>query len=67
MHNVTKIISEKHLLNTADVSKVTLAPFNDKKWVTRDKNEFIALSHGHLHKAKESEYVNYNYIRYKYV
>ena len=71
VHKGTKIISEKHILYTADVSKITLAPFNDKKWVTRHKNEFIALSHGHclidLHKAKESEYVNYNYIQYKYV
>lgn len=70
VHSGTKIINKRHELFTANVSKVTLAPFNDKKWVTRDKNEFIALSHGHclidLHKANESEYVNYNYIQYKY-
>ena len=71
VHTGTKIISDKHELYTADVTKVTLAPFNDKKWITRNRNEFIALSHGHClidwYKCKESEYINYNYIQYKYV
>ena len=61
VHTGTKIISDKHTLYTADVTKVILAPFNDKQWITRNGNECIALSHRHClidwHKCKESEYI----------
>ena len=32
IHRGTKIVQDKHQLCTADVTKVTLSPFNDKKW-----------------------------------
>merc|ERR1712030_135512 len=35
MHTGTKIVQIKHQLYTTDVTKVTLSPFNDKKWITR--------------------------------
>ena len=60
VHIGTKIINENHKIYTADVAKVTLAPFNDKKFITRNGDEFIALSHGHYlidwYKCKELEY-----------
>ena len=46
-HTGTKIIQEKHQLYTADVRKVSLSPFNDKKWITKRGDDFISLSHGH--------------------
>ena len=60
VHIGTKIINEKHKIYTADVAKVTLAPFNDKRFITRNGDEFIALSHGHYlidwYKSEESGY-----------
>ena len=48
MHTGTKIVQIKHQLCTADVTKVTLSPFNDKKWITRDGDKFISYSFGNL-------------------
>ena len=46
VHTGTKIMQRKHLLYTADVTKVTLSPFNDKKWITRDGDKYISHSFG---------------------
>ena len=46
MHTGTKILQVKHQLYTADVRKVSLSPFNDKKWITRDGDNFISHSFG---------------------
>ena len=46
MHTGTKILQVKHQLYTADVRKVSLSPFNDKKWITRDGDNFISYSFG---------------------
>ena len=46
-HRGSKIIQEKHHYFSADVRKVTLSPFNDKKWITKSCEDFISLSHGH--------------------
>ena len=46
MHTGTRILQVKHQLYTADVRKVTLSPFNDKKWNTRDGDNFISHSFG---------------------
>ena len=48
IHKGSKILQEKHQLYTADVNKVTLSPFNDKKWITRDGNMFHTLSFGNI-------------------
>ena len=47
-HCGTKITQDKHQLYTADVNKVTLNPFNDKKWIKREGNNFTSLSHGNI-------------------
>ena len=47
-HCGTKILQDKHQLYTADVNKVTLNPFNDKKWIKREGNNFTSLSHGNI-------------------
>ena len=47
-HTGTKILQVKHQLYTADVTKVTLSPFNDKKWITRDGDNFISYSFGSI-------------------
>ena len=48
MHCGTKILQDKHQLYTADVNKVTLNPFNDKKWITREGDNFISYSFGNI-------------------
>lgn len=62
VHTGTKIINDKHKIYTANVSKVTLAPFNDKRFITRNGDEFIALSHGHF----EIEWYRSQELEYKY-
>ena len=46
VHTGSKILQVKHQLYTADVTKVTLSPFNDKKWITRIGDDFISHSFG---------------------
>ena len=48
MHTGSKIVQVKHQLSTADVIKVTLSPFNDKKWITRDGDKFTTYSFGNI-------------------
>ena len=48
MHCGTKILQDKHQIYTADVNKVTLNPFNDKKWITREGDNFISYSFGNI-------------------
>ena len=48
IHKGAKILQEKHQLYTADVNKVTLSPFNDKKWIQRDGDMFHTLSFGNI-------------------
>ena len=45
-HTVSKILQEKCKLYTADIRKVTLSPFNDKKLITREGDNFISYSFG---------------------
>ena len=46
IHTGSKILQVKHQLHTANVSKVSLSPYNDKKWITRDGDNFISHSFG---------------------
>ena len=46
MHTGSKILQVKHQLYTADVTKVSLSPFNDKKWITREGDNFTSHSFG---------------------
>ena len=46
MHSGMKIVQNRHKLYTAEVKKVSLSPFNDKKWITREGNRFISHSFG---------------------
>ena len=45
-------LGKNHKMYTATQNKVSLSPINDKKWITRDNNEFKAYSYGH-YKIKE--------------
>ena len=48
MHKGVKIVQDRHKLYTGDVNKVTLSPFNDKKWITRKDNTFTSYSFGNI-------------------
>ena len=48
MHVGAKILQDRHKLFTADVNKVTLSPYNDKKWITREGNTFTSYSFGNI-------------------
>lgn len=50
-HIGTKIMQEKHGLFTAEVKKISLSPFNDKKWISREGDQFTSFSFGH-HRIK---------------
>ena len=51
----TKIMQEEHEMYTADSTKTTLSPFNDKKWIKRDEREFTSYSFGHYMIKQEEE------------
>ena len=42
-NKMTKIQHEKHELYTME----PLNPFNDKKWITREEDNFVSDSYGH--------------------
>merc|ERR1712168_1643433 len=42
-----RIMQDEHNLFTACTTKTSLSPFNDKKWITREGNEFTSYSFGH--------------------
>ena len=46
-NKMTRIMQENHKLYTVEVEKKSLSPFNDKKWVSRDGDDFISYSFGH--------------------
>ena len=48
IHTGTKIVQDMHQLCTANVTKVTLSPFNDKKWIMRYGDEFTSYSFGNI-------------------
>ena len=48
VHCGSKIQQDKHQLYTVDITKVTLSPFNDKKWITRDGETFQSYSFGNI-------------------
>ena len=43
----TKIMQKEHALYTAEIRKKGLCPYNDKKYIERDKNMFETKSFGH--------------------
>ena len=47
MHKGTKIVKRNHNLYTADVKKISLSPFNDKKYILCDGEEYTTFSLGH--------------------
>ena len=46
-HEGTKIFQKEHQLYTADIAKKTLSPYNDKKYISFENDEFICYSYGH--------------------
>ena len=53
-HTGTRIIQKNHEIFTADVTKKTLSPFNDKNWIIFEDGEYISYSYGH-YKIEEYE------------
>ena len=49
-NKMTRIMQENHKLYTVEVEKKSLSPFNDKKWVSRDVDDFKRYSFGHYKK-----------------
>lgn len=45
-HAIAGIRQKSHQIFTEICNKVTLSPFNDKKWITRDGNIWTSFSHG---------------------
>ena len=43
----TRILQLEHELYTSSVTKTSLSPFNDKKWVNREGDTFTSYSFGH--------------------
>ena len=56
-HTGTRIIQKAHELFTADVTKKTLSPYNDKNWIIFKNDEYITYSYGH-YKIDEQEQCN---------
>jgi hypothetical protein len=54
-NKMIRITQEKHKLFTVEIEKKSLSPFNDKKWITRDNENFISYSYGH-YKIAECEH-----------
>ena len=54
-HNMSRIGHKNHELYTMETRKVTLLPFNDKKFVYKDDDELIARSHGHYENENVDE------------
>ena len=46
-HTGTKILQDRHHLYKADVKKISLSPFNDKKYIIREGSKFKSYSFGH--------------------
>ena len=51
-NKMTRIMQENHKLYTVEVEKKSLSPFNDKKWVSREGDNFISYSYGHYEIAE---------------
>ena len=47
-HKMTTIQAENHELFTVELEKKSLSPFNDKKWITREDDNFICYNVIHL-------------------
>ena len=45
-HEGRKIFQKDHKLYIANIKKITLNPFNDKKWITYDNGIFTCYSYG---------------------
>ena len=45
-HSDVKIEHTKHQLETKKIVKKSLSPYNDKKWIEKDGENFITYSFG---------------------
>ena len=60
-HKMVNITHDKHTLETSTKLKKSLSPFNDKKWINKDVEEFTTYSFGHKDIPGEPKY-NYKKI-----
>ena len=56
-HRQTEIIQKEHEMYTVTQMKTSLSPFNDKKWISRQENDYTTYSFGH-YKIEEEELVD---------
>ena len=47
VHMGTKIVYKNHILYTADVKKISLSQFNDKRYILCDGEEYTTFSFRH--------------------
>ena len=63
-HKMVNITHDKHTLETSTKLKKSLSPFNDKKWINKDGEEFTTYSFGHKDIPGEPKYNYKKYIKY---
>ena len=56
-NEMVRIQQENHKIFTVKIEKKSLSPFNDKKWITREGDNFKTYSFGH-HKIVEYDIVD---------
>ena len=54
MDKQTRSVQKEHELFTVDNKKISLSPFNDKKWISRDGDTFKTYSFGHYRIVEEA-------------
>ena len=52
-NEMVRIQQENHKIFTVKIEKKSLSPFNDKKWITRDGDDFTSYSYGHYKIAEQ--------------
>ena len=57
-HTGTRIVQKDHELFTADVTKKTLSPYNDKNWITFHNGKYISYSYGHYKIDEHDQFDN---------
>ena len=65
-HSMMRIGHTHHQLETVETLKKSLSPYNDKKWIQKNGDEFETYSFGHWRLAGKYKYNLYIYVL-KYV
>ena len=57
MDTMIRIVQDEHQLYTVQTIKCSLSPYNDKKWISKERDEFQSYSFGH-YKINEEELID---------